>query len=73
MPMTLPTPKPNGLLGSAFVAMRRRQTPTDVAPGTGRHRGRPATERLTALSAPGVGAHRRPHDTTIRDTTTVQN
>ncbi|MGI5144127.1 MULTISPECIES: hypothetical protein [unclassified Streptomyces] len=56
---TIPTTKNSSLLTNALVAMRRLPTPTPTA-GTGRHRGRPASERLASVGAPGMGAHRRP-------------
>ncbi|WP_328623723.1 hypothetical protein OHA88_43860 [Streptomyces sp. NBC_00353] len=58
---TMPTTKSGGLLNNAFVAVRRRQSA--AASSTGRHRGRPASEGLTSIAAPGLGAHRRPLDT----------
>lgn len=62
----IPTTKSGGLLTSAFVAMRRRQTPA-TASGTGRHRGRPAGEDLASIGAPGMGTHRRPQDASGQD------
>ncbi|MFE0633391.1 hypothetical protein ACFW3D_41500 [Streptomyces sp. NPDC058864] len=61
MPKTIPAAKTGGLLNNAFTAVRRLQTPT-TASGTGRHRGRPASERRASIGAPGIGAHRRPLD-----------
>jgi hypothetical protein len=55
---TTPAPKSTGMLNTAFVAVRRLQA-TTTPTGTGRHRGRPATERITSIGAPGMGAHRR--------------
>ncbi|MEU4098847.1 hypothetical protein [Streptomyces sp. NPDC026673] len=56
---TVPTPKPGGMLNNAFVAVRRLQG-TSGGSRTGRHRGRPAGERLSSVGVPGTGAHRRP-------------
>ncbi|MDX3239102.1 hypothetical protein PV392_26130 [Streptomyces sp. ME03-5709C] len=69
---TVPTTKPSGLLSNAFVAMRRLQTPT-AASGTGRHRGRPASERRTAMTVPGTGVHRRPLDAAGNGATAAGN
>ncbi|WUD71077.1 hypothetical protein OG937_04960 [Streptomyces sp. NBC_00510] len=60
--MPIPTTKSGGLLNNAFVAVRRLQPPA-TASGTGRHRGRPAGERITSIGVRGMGAHRRPLDT----------
>ncbi|MFI8182142.1 hypothetical protein OG539_38765 [Actinacidiphila glaucinigra] len=68
----IPTTKSGGLLTNAFVAMRRRQTRA-AASGTGRHRGRPASEGLTAIDAPGLGTHRRPFDAPVPGGTTSQD
>lgn len=66
-----PTTKSGGLLSNAFVAMRRRQTPA-AASGTGRHRGRAASEGLTAIGSPGLGTHRRPIDAPVPGGTTTR-
>ncbi|MEU1619481.1 hypothetical protein ACFZAU_03510 [Streptomyces sp. NPDC008238] len=68
---TTPTTRSGGLLTNAFVAMRRLPTPA-AASGTGRHRGRPAGERLTAVGTPGTGAHRRPLGASGSGTTAVR-
>ncbi|KOV97414.1 MULTISPECIES: hypothetical protein [unclassified Streptomyces] len=69
---TNPTPKPAGLLNHACAALRCLQTPTATS-GTGRHRGSPASERLTSIGAPGMGAHRRPLHATAPGGTAAQD
>ncbi|WP_431964549.1 hypothetical protein [Actinacidiphila sp. bgisy160] len=67
---TTPTTKSGGLLNNVLVAVRRQQSA--AAPGSGRHRGRPAGERVTAIGIPGMGAHRRPLDAPGPGTTAAQ-